>query len=138
MRSQVQRRRTANWLLLLAFVAVCVAGVASIASRIHGQPTAVPPVLAETTVQSNEGPPINWDMPIGAAVEVTKPGDATAYLTFTPIVPRALPVPLRLLASQPANTIAWIYQDPMMGRFILLETRTQWTQAQLESLAGWT
>jgi hypothetical protein len=49
--------------------------------------------------------------------------------------------PIRIVVDSPnldgsGIAIAWVYQDPVYGRFILAENKSNTTQASLEALAG--
>ena len=134
--NQLRIRRPGNgsflWLTLV-LIPIGFLVVSSIRPGVGASPAG----LGHSATQSpgTEGPPINWDKPLVGATEVTSFSDAARHLNFKAIAPRLALSPLKIMVSD-GEAVAWVYQDPTMGRFILIENRTQFTQAQLEALAG--
>jgi hypothetical protein len=127
-------RRPGNALLWLALVLIPIGFL--VISSIHLGVGASPTALSVPATQSptTEGPPINWDKPLGGATEVTSVPDAATHLNFAPIAPRLALRPLKIMVSG-GEAVAWVYQDAAMGRFILIESKSSFTQGQLEALA---
>lgn len=79
--------------------------------------------------------PINWDQPIIGATTVSRAEDASALVTFLPVVPRGLPPASKAMASRSADAMALVFTDVTVGRYVLIERNSGMSQTQLESLA---
>ena len=85
---------------------------------------------------------IDWTAPLaGAGVQVPS-GPAPTLLTFVPVDVSALGTPNGTfvtnpsLSTPPGRVIAWSFDHPKYGTFVVVEEISQTTQAELESLAG--
>jgi hypothetical protein len=93
----------------------------------------------ETDQADGVGP--NWDFPIDGGREVADP--AYAGLPFTPVSPKGLGSPLRILVT-PGDVgvrsaeIVWVYDQPGGSRMLLIEHLADAgpTQAEFEDLAA--
>ena len=87
-------------------------------------------------------PPGFWDTPLSNAVEIT--AVAAAALPYAINEPDGLGAAKRVLTSDPAaepeafREIAWVYDHPVFGRFIVRERAVNLTgaQASIEELLG--
>lgn len=93
----------------------------------------------EATQAEGVGP--NWDFPIDGGREVANPHSAD--LPFTPISPKDLGTPLRILVTPenvalPSTEIVWVYDQPGGGRILLIEHLADVgpTQAEFDGLAA--
>lgn len=109
-------------------------------------------VLGQSPVGGNEepfddasfsGPPVNWDSPLPAGIQI--PDASAASLAFDPNVPDELPTPIAIFATDPAHAplalreIAWVFGKDMDSRFVVRErivsvTSTQREYAELAAL----
>jgi hypothetical protein len=88
-------------------------------------------------------PPMDWDEMIvnGRASTVEEARDAMA---FRVIVPSLVGVPDRIVITDPESgpprfrLVGFVFEDPVIGRFWIIEALSQTTQEELESLAGCT
>ena len=91
-----------------------------------------------------EGPPSPaWgDDPYhGGGVRVADLNEATPYLAFRPVVPRALGSPAKFFVNgnkpdMTAKSLIWVYDQPVYGRFWVNESVAQTSQAWIDSLAN--
>ena len=136
--SAPRRRLPDQWPLVVALAAVAV--TAGIAWFAHSTPPSHEGPAPTTVSIAGQGErlPINWDNPI-AGTSVTSSDEAAAHVSFAPLVPTALGPPIKVivdngLRSHAGMTIAWVYQHPSYGRFVVIEGKASWTQASLEAL----
>lgn len=120
------------WILLLAvaLLAGCGQRVSPRASDVtRGHPTGA---------AEGAAPPINWDYP-GGGIEAKSVEEARSQLAFAPVVPKDVTSLLRIVVSNPLDippeerSIAFVYQDPVYGRFFVAESLTEESQADLEA-----
>ena len=128
-------------LMAVAAVAIAAAAIILMASApvpdVPGGHGGVP------TGQRAPAPPsIDWDHPI-VGVTVASSSEAYGHLSFTPTLPVKMGAPLRIMvddahSNRAGRQIAWVFQHPIYGRFVLTESITTFTQASLDALSDCT
>ena len=118
-------RRNLGWIILIVLVGVLIAAAAY--SPRHPNED----ISANTTHGGQ--PSVDWERPIIGGTEVADLAHATAQLTFVASAPRVASAIVRILVGN--DSIAWVYQDSVIGRFVLIESHSVWTQQQVEALA---
>lgn len=84
--------------------------------------------------------PATWKNPVGPTAQ-TLDSPSNAKLPFVPRIPAVARLPLNIVAS--ANTsadelkeIGWAYDDPTIGKFVVVEAPVDYTQSALLVDAG--
>lgn len=128
--------------ILLLVAALIAVGLVTTAST---PPINEGPRLGSSTEPSQKalsGPPVNWDEPMSGTT-VGSNSEASGHLSFNPVVPANIAAPIRIIVDSASSTksgqqVAYVFQDPVYGRFVLTEGITRYTQASLDALADCT
>jgi hypothetical protein len=128
--------------LLLGFAVIAVAVVAMamtpVVPDIPGGHGAIQPSQSTPAAP----PPIDWDRPM-VGLTVASNTQAADHLSFTPILPSNIGTPIRIIvddedSNRGGQQVAYVFQDPVYGRFVLIEGITTFTQASLDALSDCT
>lgn len=149
MKRRGQRGLGTPWVVVVSMLFVSTLG-AGIVWLSQAAPSNAAPALssksapAGASTSSTTAAPANrnidWDRPL-SGTNVDSSDQAGDYVSFTPLVPKGLGKPQRIMVDSASRdhagrTVALVYQHPVYGRFFVIESKSSMTQASLEGLAG--
>ena len=133
------KRRERSRFGLLALGLLTTAFFAGYGATFLHSPSASKAASRPAATRNGSEDQVNFDLPYASSRRLSGISQAQSLVSFLPVAPASLGTPLGVYTAADLNdratkTVAFVYQHPTFGRFMIIEGPQVGTQGDLESL----